>query len=51
MSGWLWFMDGACLDWIDHRDIEREELRGMLLGVLMGALIAAGSPPELNLPT
>ena len=51
VSGWLWFMDGACLDWIAHRDIEREELRGMLLGVLMGALIAAGSPPQLNLPT
>jgi len=51
VSGWLWFMDGACLDWSAHRDIEREELREMLVGVLMGALIAAGSPPELNLPT
>jgi AcrR family transcriptional regulator len=47
VGGWLWFMDGACLDWIEHRDIEREELRDLLLGVLMGSLIAAGSPPEL----
>ncbi|HET7417444.1 MAG TPA: TetR/AcrR family transcriptional regulator [Solirubrobacterales bacterium] len=47
VSGWLWFMDGACLDWTRHRDVEREELRDLLLGVLMGALIAAGSPPEL----
>jgi len=47
VSGWLWFMDGACLDWIEHRDIEREELRDLLLGVLMGALIATGTPPEL----
>lgn len=47
VSGWLWFMDGACLDWIDHRDVEREELRGLLLGVLMGALIATGTPPDL----
>jgi AcrR family transcriptional regulator len=47
VSGWLWFMDGACLNWIEHRDIEREELRDLLLGVLMGALIATGSPPEL----
>jgi AcrR family transcriptional regulator len=47
VSGWLWFMDGACLDWIEHRDLERGELRDLLLGVLMGALIAAGSPPEL----
>ncbi|HET9197596.1 MAG TPA: TetR/AcrR family transcriptional regulator [Solirubrobacterales bacterium] len=46
VSGWLWFMDGACLNWIEHRDIERVELRDLLLGVLMGALIAAGSPPD-----
>ena len=46
VSGWLWFMDGACLNWIEHRDIEREELRDLLLGVLMGSLIAAGSPPD-----
>lgn len=46
VSGWLWFMDGACLNWIDHRDIEREELRDLLLGVLMGALIAAGAAPD-----
>jgi AcrR family transcriptional regulator len=47
VSGWLWFMDGACLNWIDHRDIEREELRGLLLGVLMGALVAADALPDL----
>ncbi len=48
VAGWLWFMDGACLDWIDHRDIEREELRDLLLGVLFGALVATGSPPDLG---
>ncbi|HEY5941708.1 MAG TPA: TetR/AcrR family transcriptional regulator [Solirubrobacterales bacterium] len=47
VSGWLWFMDGACLNWIEHRDIERDELRNLLLGVLMGALIATGEPPDL----
>jgi AcrR family transcriptional regulator len=47
VSGWLWFMDGACLNWIEHRDIEREEMRDLLLGVLMGALIATGTPPDL----
>jgi AcrR family transcriptional regulator len=46
VSGWLWFMDGACLNWIERRDVEREELRDLLLGVLMGALIAAGLPPD-----
>jgi AcrR family transcriptional regulator len=48
VSGWLWFMDGACLDWLEHRDISRDELRDLLLGTLMGALIAGGSPPELD---
>jgi hypothetical protein len=41
-------MDGACLEWTEHRDIGREELRDLLLGVLMGALVAAGAPPELG---
>jgi AcrR family transcriptional regulator len=48
VQGWLWFMDGACLDWIEHRDIDREELQGLLLGALMGALVATGSPPDLG---
>lgn len=47
VSGWLWFMDGACLNWIEHRDVERGELRDLLLGVLMGALIAADAPPDI----
>lgn len=46
VSGWLWFMDGACLNWIEHRDVERDELRDLLLGVLMGALMATGTPPD-----
>lgn len=47
VSGWLWFMDGACLDWIEHRDLDREELRDLLLGVLMGSLVAANAVPEM----
>jgi AcrR family transcriptional regulator len=47
VNGWLWFMDGACLNWIEHHDIEREELRDLLLGVLMGALLAADAVPDL----
>jgi AcrR family transcriptional regulator len=39
--GWLWFIDGAVLDWLEHRDLERAELRDFLLGVLTGALEAA----------
>lgn len=39
---WLWFMDGAILDWLDHRDLDRSELRELLLGSLGGSLAAAG---------
>jgi AcrR family transcriptional regulator len=39
---WLWFMDGAVLDWLEHRDLERGELRDLLLGSLAGAMVAAG---------
>ena len=42
VSGWLWFMDGACLDWIEHRDLDRETLHGLLLATLVGAVLAAG---------
>lgn len=47
VSGWLWFMDGAILDWISHRDVKRDALLGLLLATLVGALTAAGSPPPL----
>jgi AcrR family transcriptional regulator len=45
VHGWLWFMDGACLDWIEHRDLPREGLRDLLLGTLLGALTAADAVP------
>lgn len=48
VSGWLWFMDGACLDWTRHRDISRRELRDLLLGVLMGSLLAADAVPDVS---
>ncbi|MGN6202152.1 MAG: TetR/AcrR family transcriptional regulator [Solirubrobacterales bacterium] len=48
VSGWLWFMDGACLNWIEHRDVDREELRDLLLGVLMGSLVAANALPDVS---
>jgi AcrR family transcriptional regulator len=41
---WLWFMDGACLDWLAHRDFDRDALRDQLLMTLQGALEAAGAP-------
>jgi AcrR family transcriptional regulator len=38
VNGWLWFMDGACLAWLDQRDISRDQLRDLLLRALFGAL-------------
>jgi AcrR family transcriptional regulator len=41
VRGWLWFMDGAVLDWLDHRDLDRPRLHALLLGTLLGAVEAA----------
>jgi AcrR family transcriptional regulator len=44
VTGWLWYMDGVLLDWIEHRDLERHEVRDLLLGSLGGMLAAAATP-------
>ena len=41
VRAWLWFMDGAILDWVEHEDLTREQLRGLLLGTLPGAVGAS----------
>ncbi len=46
VNAWLWFMDGACLEWVGKRDISREALHGLLLSTLMGAVLAAGEAPS-----
>src|SRR3954452_7633001 len=45
VRGWLGFMDGACLDWVKHRDLDREVLHGLILATLLGAVLAAGEAP------
>jgi AcrR family transcriptional regulator len=55
VRAWLWFMDGAILDWFEHRDLERSELCELLLGSLAGSLSAAGAagwaaPPSPSAP-
>src|SRR3954471_15656153 len=44
VRAWLWFMDGVCLDWVTERDMTRQEVQGLLLGTLAGALAAARAP-------
>ncbi len=51
VRAWLWYMDGAIHDWLQHRDLERTELRDLLLGSLAGAITAAGAAEMLTLPT
>jgi AcrR family transcriptional regulator len=43
--GWLWFMDAVILDWLEHKDLSRSEVRDLLLASLAGSLSAAGSSP------
>jgi AcrR family transcriptional regulator len=47
VRAWLWYMDGVCLDWVREGDLERDEVRGLLLGTLLGALTAAGLDPTV----
>jgi AcrR family transcriptional regulator len=44
VRGWLWFIDGAVLDWLEHRDMDRDRLHRLLLGTFVGAAAAAGEP-------
>jgi AcrR family transcriptional regulator len=42
VRGWLWFMDGACLDWLENRDLERDRLRDLLVQSLFRVAESAG---------
>jgi AcrR family transcriptional regulator len=53
LHGFLWFIDGACLDWLANRDLTREQLRDLLVTAFVGAVGAAaqaGPPVELAFP-
>jgi AcrR family transcriptional regulator len=45
---WLWFMDGVILDWLEHKDMSRTEVRDFLLGSLAGAVMVAGEAGRLG---
>ncbi|HEX8121722.1 MAG TPA: TetR/AcrR family transcriptional regulator [Solirubrobacteraceae bacterium] len=45
VRAWLWYMDGVCLDWVREHDLTKEDVQGLLLGTLLGALTAAGFDP------
>jgi AcrR family transcriptional regulator len=43
VRGWLWSIDGVCLDWIGHQDLSRAQVHEILRGTLFGALGAAAA--------
>ena len=43
VRGWLWFLDGAILDWLETPEVSRDQQLGLLVGTLLGALTAAGA--------
>jgi AcrR family transcriptional regulator len=53
VHGFLWFIDGACLDWLASKDLTREQLRDMLVTTFAGAIgaaLQAGPAVELAFP-
>jgi AcrR family transcriptional regulator len=50
LNGWLGYIDAAILDWIEHRDLGREQLRDLLLGAFGAAVLGAQQiDPKLKL--
>jgi AcrR family transcriptional regulator len=50
LEGWLSFVEGVSLDWLLRRDLERDEVRGLLIAALGGALAAAlAADPALDI--
>jgi hypothetical protein len=48
VQGWLFFVEGAVLRWLEQKDLDRKQLRMLLKATLGGALFAAraaGAPP------
>jgi AcrR family transcriptional regulator len=41
LHGWLGYIDAAILDWVEHHDLTREELRDLLVAAFAAALFAA----------
>jgi AcrR family transcriptional regulator len=47
VQGWLFFVEGAIVRWLEYRDLERRQLRTMFATAFIGALhsaLAAGAP-------
>ena len=50
LMGWLGYVDGAILDWVQGADLEREQVRNLILAAFGSAIFAAQQvDPELKL--
>jgi AcrR family transcriptional regulator len=48
VRGWVGFVEAASLDWLEHRELARADLRDMLVAALGGAVsAAAGADPRV----
>jgi AcrR family transcriptional regulator len=43
VQGWLFFVEGSVLRWLERRDLDRTEIRTLLRAALGGALMAAAA--------
>ena len=50
IRGWLGFVEAASLDWLDHGELTRDQLRDLLVATLTGALAAAGAGVRASEP-
>lgn len=41
LEGWLSYIEGVCLDWLEHGDLSRDTVLQLLMQTLAGALSAA----------
>jgi AcrR family transcriptional regulator len=41
LEGWLSYMEGATLDWVEHRDLPLTQVRDIIVAMLAGSLAAA----------
>jgi|SRR5829696_1811191 len=48
IQGWVFFAEGAALRWLEHGELEREQLRVMLQVALAGAVAAATAAADLR---
>ncbi len=49
LRGWIGLVEAASLDWLERRDVSREQLRDLMAQMLIAALMASGmAPPDVT---